>query len=160
MEWACELPAMWWLDLCKLALQFLGAVVVARLTVRWALGRHKTEKTWERQSDALASVIHSINEMMRVNASWMKEACGAEFSEGYSVQLSARYTSAKTEFERVAATASLVLPANITDIIDRLDRDLRRQFEFWVEELENESRILLKARDELTKSGRALLKTS
>ena len=37
------------LELAKLAAQFFGALVVARLAVGWALRRYKTEKTWERR---------------------------------------------------------------------------------------------------------------
>jgi hypothetical protein len=47
-------------DIVKLAIQFIGALVVARLTVQWALGRFKREKKWEREVTALADVVGAL----------------------------------------------------------------------------------------------------
>ena len=34
-------------ELSKLAVQFIGALVITWLAVKWALSRYKAEKTWE-----------------------------------------------------------------------------------------------------------------
>jgi hypothetical protein len=34
-------------EVIKLIIQFIGALLIARLTVQWAMGRFKSEKNWD-----------------------------------------------------------------------------------------------------------------
>ncbi|TIT23911.1 MAG: hypothetical protein E5W70_05915 [Mesorhizobium sp.] len=126
-------------DLAKSAFQLLGALLIARLTVGWALSRFKYEKAWERQSEALANVVAALAEMRRVNDKWTDEAyLGRDFAEEFSKALQLRYQDAKREFERVAAVGVLVLPAEIADILLKLEADLDGgTYDSWQEELDS-----------------------
>jgi hypothetical protein len=75
-------------EVIKLIVQFSGALIIARLTVQWALGRFKTEKSWERQTTAFAEILASLRETIRVLDKWIGEELGeVEWSKDYKNQI-------------------------------------------------------------------------
>ena len=99
----------------KILIQILGGGFVAWLTVKWALKRFKSEKAWERQTNALADVIAAVTEMRRVTNSWIQIAASqSEPPAEYEDRLKARYEAAKSRFEDVASVAVLILPIEIS----------------------------------------------
>ena len=57
------MPPNWEFEVYKLIAQLGGALLIARLTVYWALSRFKSEKLWERQSAALSEVLQAVTEL-------------------------------------------------------------------------------------------------
>lgn len=114
-------------EFAKIAVQLAGAVLVARLAVTWALKRYKTEKAWDREMEALANVVQALSEMDRVIFKWMQEyARETEFSDQYSEELETRYREARRKFETTAAAAAILLPKEINEALDNLDRQLNQ----------------------------------
>lgn len=153
------MPKDWWFEIGKLVLQLGGGLAVARLTVSWALRRYKSEKMWERQSQALGDVVFAVQEMQRVIDRWGEEDQERRYTEEYSRSLSERYASAKREFERVAAIGQVVLPEDINRIIQTLDKNLNepREFDWWPDEVTELDGFVSKANSEIIARGRKLV---
>jgi hypothetical protein len=54
-------------DILKLAMQGIGALVFARMTVVWAIDKFKSQKRWERDASTYAGTVAALREMKRVN---------------------------------------------------------------------------------------------
>lgn len=134
-------------EIAKLVLQFVGALFVAWCTVRWALGRFKTEKMWERQASAIAQVLSSMREMQRVLDKWYDgQIKGIDYTAAYSQKLLDRYALAKSKLEEVSAIAIVILSPSIAEILLAFERKLADdEYESWAEEIEHEGAALTKA---------------
>ena len=128
-------------EIVKLCLQFAGALLIARLTVSWALGRFKTEKSWERKVTAMADVLSALREMLRVLSIWEdREIRKASENERYEAELRQRWQTAEEKFKEVSSVAILVLPQEVADRIEALEKALaNRQHESWFDEIEANS---------------------
>jgi hypothetical protein len=148
-----------WLELLKLAAQLVGAIVVAKLAVQWALERFKSEKSWERQLSALTDVIAALGAMTRVAKSWMSdyydESRPTKEREEEQMKL---YRGGELLLQSVAATARLILPSKLADHISQTENKLKSigdnpNYEEWlIMELE----ILEERTDELIVMGRSI----
>ena len=125
-------------ELSKLALQFCGALLIAWLTVRWALARFKSEKAWERRIGAMADILSALREMYRVLAIWEdRELRGLDRNEEYEEKLRTRWQEAEAKFKAVSAIAILVLPQEAADRIEKLERSLADEnYDSWLEEIQ------------------------
>ncbi|MBD8065627.1 hypothetical protein IC608_09075 [Devosia sp. PTR5] len=141
-----------------MAMQFLGAIAVAWLAVRWALGRYKSEKLWERRTAALFDLLTAVAEVQRVNSEWLlQELVRHDFNSTYAERLSSAYWSAKQRIDEVASIADILLPEArdaISDLRAVLDRDGTPD-DPYQELLEERDVALLKARKSLIEIGRA-----
>lgn len=111
----------------KLSAQFIGALVVARLAVNWALRRYKSEKTWERRLAAYVDAVAALSEMRLVVGRWMDEI---ENRREPSVEVTAkqrdRYQSARRRLEERMAAALMLLPGETADLLSGLGRKIEK----------------------------------
>jgi hypothetical protein len=144
-------------EIGKLATQFVGALVIAWLTVRWALGRYKSEKTWERKLAAYADAVSSITEMQAVVGEWFGEAIEDRqpSAEQQSFQQQ-RFQTARRRLDESIAAALLLLPKQTADLLHQLKRDLQatRRASSLEQRLDDQYGVLQKARSALIDQGR------
>ena len=130
----------------KMAAQLGGALIIARLTVTWALSRYKGEKMWERRTTALADVLSAMREMSRVVDRWLAEENeGLKYSETHKEDLRERYRMSRRKLENVAAIAILIMPGPIADSLKVLEDGLNAQRFDWLDRLEAEQKLLSNA---------------
>lgn len=114
-----------WIELLKLGAQLVGAAVVAKLAVRWALERFKTERSWERQMAALVDVVTAMGAMERV----AKQRLDDFFSESRTgetrmLELRELHREAELKLQEVSAAARLTLPRRLADHISQTEDGL------------------------------------
>lgn len=115
------------IEAVKLAAQLIGAVVIARLTVSWALSRYKAEKLWERRLGAYADAVTAISEMRTVVGQWFDDAITrSERSEEITALLATRYRTARKKLEEGLSAGLLLLPQETADLLSKLIEDLDR----------------------------------
>ena len=115
-------------DLAILLLQLSGALLVARLAVRWALRRYKSEKTWERRVSAYAEAIESLAAMKKILGVWEDQAlCHSTPSDEYERDLNSAFSASKRQLEKVTAVAKLLLKKNASDILVDLEMAMRAE---------------------------------
>lgn len=148
------------LELAKLAAQFLGALVVARLAVGWALRRYKTEKTWERRLSAYVDGLSALGEMRLVVGRWHDELItDRHVSDEQSAAQLTRYQAARRRLDEGVAVAALLLPTESAGLLAGLDRSLEasRAGHDQVDDLDRQYGVLDQAMKEFTRHGRAAL---
>ena len=146
----------------KLIAQFGGAIVVARLTVRWALSRYKSEKVWERQLVAYSDAISGISELRRLNAAWFNDALlKIDRTQDAVVQRQQEYKAARRKVEEAIAIGILLLPVETQEILETLLNalDERGLHNTWEDELEHDGAALKDAQAKLIRAGRPILGT-
>jgi|GEM_PF-2873025 len=154
-EWLADLNKT---EIVKLLLQMGGALIVARLTVFWALRRYKSEKAWERQHDTLTTAVQAISELQRVVDEWANEDEERNYPEEYSDTLRARFATAKRDLERVTAAGRLILPDNINSVLETLIRDLNAPAEWdWWPDRVSELKSYVEKASGIIPAGRRLL---
>lgn len=146
-------------EIFKLIIQFAGALFIAWLTVRWALGRFKTERTWERQTKALADVLVALREMEFINNAWLDEELHRRSYVDDEDQApdprSEKHQAAHRQLREVAAIAAIVLPEEINAVIRQIETDLARDdHNTWQDQLDHDGAILKEARQQLLTLGR------
>ena len=115
------------LEVARLAAQLIGALVVARYAVNWALTRYKSEKTWEQRLLAYVSTIVALSEMRLVVGQWIAELeQHRDPPEDVQESQRERYNTAKRRLDEGSATARLLLPAPVSDLLDGIDKTMRR----------------------------------
>lgn len=104
-------PDNWLFETIKLLAQLGGALLIAWLAVRWALGRYKREKAWDRRLQAFADLVQVLGDMISIQLRWIHELeTHGSFSEEYSAKLSERYQSARFRLDEARSNAMLLLP--------------------------------------------------
>lgn len=144
----------------KLALQFLGALAIARLTVTWALRRYKAEKSWERRLAAYVDVVTAIGEMQHVIRRWMTDVEEhRDPSEDWNKAQRERYQAARRRLDEGAAAASLILSRETTATLSALRRDLENAPDRhdYYKSLEHDYDLLAKALKSVVEQGRGSL---
>ncbi|HWU96658.1 MAG TPA: hypothetical protein VN029_13755 [Sphingomonas sp.] len=112
-------------EAAKLALQFGGALLIARLAVVWALRRYKAEKSWERRLAAYVDVVTAIGEMLHVVGRWMSDVeDDRNPTEEWNKAQRERYQAARRRLDEGAAAASLILPQETTATLTQLRKEL------------------------------------
>lgn len=144
-------------ELVKLALQLSGALIVARLAVKWALNRYKSEKTWERQLSAYADAVTAVSEMRLVVGRWIDDEIeNKQASDEHDAEHAQRYRSARRRLEEGLAAAVLILPNRTSGALKQLmiDMDNAPRAENYLDHLEGQYTLLNKAANEVTEQGR------
>ena len=147
-------------ELVKLALQFSGALIVARLAVKWALNRYKSEKTWERQLSAYADAVTAISEMRLVVGRWIDDEIeNKQASEERNAEHAQRYRSARRRLEEGLAAAVLILPNQTSDGLKQLmiDIDNAGRGDNYLDDLESQYSLLNQTSNDLIEQGRKYL---
>lgn len=112
-------------EAAKLLAQLGGATVVAWLGVRWALGRYKSEKTWERRFAAFADILATLSEIQRVLDEWQEaEAIDRMLPGEKGRTLRADYDLALKSIAIAQGQAGIILPEEVGAILRRVPTDL------------------------------------
>lgn len=155
----------WSLEILKLAAQLVGALGVSWLTVRWALGRYKSEKMWERESAAIADLVGALGEIEGALRFWIRlELHRTQYTEEWLEYRSKRYRSVRERFDAVHAVASLMLPedlaAQVSAFAALMDEELE-DHEYFVGRYEAQIAALVPLRANVVAYGkRRLLRNS
>lgn len=148
-----------WLELMKLAAQLIGAIVVAKLAVQWALERFKSEKSWERQVAALTDVVAAMGAMTRCAKRWLNDYYqDGQPTKAREAELMKIYRDGELLLQQVSATARLILPKVLADHIANTEESLETttdvpNYEEW---LLLELEILETSIDDLIAMGRSI----
>ncbi|WP_156460504.1 hypothetical protein [Devosia sp. Root635] len=157
--------AQFWAETAKLIAQLGGALLIAWLTVRWALGRYKSEKMWEREAAAMFDVLGAIADMKDVNSEWLNQLLRDQNAEeminadaGVEAErdaaLLSRWRDAKRRLDGVSAVASVVLSPKAEEALGKLNASLSRPFEDYIDDLTSTDTALRTARATLIGIGR------
>ncbi|MGY8633824.1 hypothetical protein RAD15_15210 [Bradyrhizobium sp. 14AA] len=120
--YAADTKQIW--DVLKLAVQGIGALIIARLAVVWAVETFKSQKSWERDATTFSNLLAALREMHRANdILWDDVVHAKDYTEKYLEEVKGRWSTAKKKFEDAAA-ASIFLPREISSVILQLEADL------------------------------------
>lgn len=148
-------------ELVKLVLQLSGAVIVARLTVSWALKRYKSEKTWERRMTAYIDALGAIGAMERISGRQFDRAIvGRDTSpEQDEIELE-EWRSSRRRLNENIVSARLLFSEKTSVILADLDNAMfsAAQNDFYVESLDDTFGALRAAKEALIEDGRTTLK--
>lgn len=126
--WAEVMPIDWMSvggEVLKMVAQLGGALVIARLAVTWALGRHKSEKIFERTILAVADLQSSLLKMQRAARLLYREAINEiELPTAYGRDLGDTWNVEERKFQEAAAVAMLFLPDDAAEVIGDLRKAL------------------------------------
>ena len=147
-------------EIGKLIIQFLGALLIARLAVRWALSRYQTEKMWERRLSAYSDVMAAVGDMKRLNRLWFEDAVTQkDRPEDVREAQGERFKKARRRLNETIATANLLLPKPTQDTLAELDRALSHMPETgYLDALDQHYSAIQSALKALTAQGRSALK--
>jgi uncharacterized protein YeeX (DUF496 family) len=157
--------SQFWGEVAKLVAQLGGALVIAWLTVRWALRRYKSEKMWERESVAMFDVLGAIADMKDVNSAWLDQLLRDQNVEEIistdpkaeaerDAALLSRWRDAKRRLDGVSAVASIVLSSMAEEALANLNAKLSQPFEDYIDDLTSTDVALSTARATLIAIGR------
>lgn len=148
-------------ELVKLVLQLGGAVIVARLTVSWALKRYKSEKTWERRMTAYIDALGAIGAMERISERQFDRAIeGRDTSPPQDEIELEEWRSSRRRLNENIVSARLLFSEKTGIILAYLDKAMASaaQNNFYVESLDDTFGALRAAKDALIEDGRKTLK--
>ena len=152
------------IEIAKLCLQFLGALLVAWLTVKWALSRYKSEKSWDRRLSAYVDAITAIREMKLVAGKWYDQEISdyQVADEKYEEEQSVRYRAARKRLDEALATATLLLSEQDSNILQNLTQHIDNEgsSQSLAENLDKEIGMLNRTLKLITTSGRNALDLS
>ena len=138
-------------EVIKLIVQFVGALFIARLTVQWALGRFKSEKSWERQTTTFAEVISALREFERIlDQLYQDEIHARSYSDEFLNRLNKRHQEIRNRYQEASSLAAIILPDDISDIIVKLEAALADgNYDSRLEAIDNELHLVTTALKEL-----------
>jgi hypothetical protein len=115
------------IELAKLIIQIIGALLIAKLTVNWALDRFKSEKFWERRLSAYGEIISSLTEIRSAldeRIDDFKEE--PELTPEDEERITQRAQKAMIRLGDIHATATLLLPRETERTLTRFGEQLQR----------------------------------
>lgn len=116
-----------WGETLKLLIQLGGAYFIAKLTVGWALGRFRTEKAWEREVAVMVDLVRNLKELRRLAASQRDQlASPSVFSDTSANDALERILQLHEERESLSAAVRLMMPRDVSPLVERLDSRLRK----------------------------------
>ncbi len=142
-------------EIARLITQLVGALMVARLAVNWALDRYKKEKIWEKRLGSYADVVAALGEMLRLNREWRRASLSNTDDETQNDR-SLRFKEAKLKLNEVSAVGRLILPSRAQLILTELEDDLNAtpRFDTRADALDWQREILYNTLDRLIELGR------
>ena len=137
-------------DVLKLAIQGVGALIIARLAVVWAVETFKSQKSWERDATTFSNLLSALREMNRANdILWDDVIQAKNYTDQYLAEVRARWSTAKKKFEDTAA-ASIFLPDEISSIILKLEADLANaHYDTYQEHIDGDGYLISQALKQL-----------
>ena len=142
------------------------AFLAAWLTARFAFGRFRDEKVWERKIAAYAAFFDALHDMEK----WYDENFDAviqsrDLGEEREKALGDTYDTAKAALRRRMEVEAWLLSASTQAVLDQMFRSLSAHHVDWFEMLDNnlnalhqaKQRLRLEAQRELHPSWRSLL---
>jgi len=116
-----------WGETFKLLAQLGGAILIARWTVKWALGRFKSEKTWERELGVMVDLVRNLAELRRL-AFIHRGQVGAPIPLGEELvkDLLERARQQSADRDSLSAAVRLMMPRDAGPVVDRLDSRLKK----------------------------------
>ncbi|MGO6665140.1 hypothetical protein [Rhizobium ruizarguesonis] len=151
-------------EIAKLGAQLSGAAFVGWIAVRWALARYKAEKIWDRRLSAYTEVISAFAQMQRVLAEWEDVAIThRDPSDDETSQLRQEYDVAEKSIRAVQGIAELLLPAEISSILQTIERDLYRAAQgadTWFGSIDARWAVIEEAKTKIVKISKSELGTA
>ncbi|MBB3948443.1 hypothetical protein GGQ73_004430 [Rhizobium skierniewicense] len=149
----------WWVvvfDFAKIVVQAGLALLVAWSAVKWALGRYKKEKHWEKKLAAYSDVLAATGTMNQIINEWIRE----EALDGSSAtdDKGTRYRVLMRKLEETIPVAAFILPPEAAALLAKLQTDLHESSNIdrsWMSTLQQEWSILERTRTQLMKLGKA-----
>lgn len=134
-----------WAETSKLVVQLAGGLLIARWTVKWALGRFKSEKTWERELGVMVDLVRNLAELRRL-ATVHRGQVGrpVPLAEDLVEDLLERARQANADRESLAAAVRLMMPRDAGPVVERLDARMKKagehlrsgdQLSYWTEQV-------------------------
>ncbi len=134
-------------ELSKMGLQLGAALLIARLTVDWALARYKSEKSWERETQAIADILVALAEMQRgLEQTLSAYAVNREVDTEPHLE---RYRNARRRLDEVGAIAALILEDEIHVSLDVLGSRLKTREDNWVADIASSIEAVSEARSQM-----------
>lgn len=114
-------PNNWIFETIKLVASLAGALLVAWLTVKLALGRYKHEKAWERKLEAYCDLIASLGELHTAQADLnLQLDSRGIFTPEEIVELWSRFGNARSKVVQSRTMSILLLPKESTFAVSNL----------------------------------------
>lgn len=155
-SWATANPQLF--ELIKLVLQFIGALGVARLTVRWALGRFKNEKLFEQKVLSYTKTLSAINEMWTLCDQMMiDEIQHRDRSAEFEKDRRQRYYNAQRDFYSALSLGELIFSDELNGILEKALRGFDDRHKSFQDEMEYKCSRLAKAKEAVIAEGKKLL---
>ena len=132
------------LDILKLAIQGIGALLIAHLTVHWAIQTFKSQKSWERDATTYAELVAALREMKRIHNIWLNhEFRTIEYTKEFLEAASLRWDKASAKFGDAAAR-SIFLPEPIYTAVLKLEICLAEEtYDSSLDELDSQSAAVI-----------------
>ena len=138
------------------------AILTAKLTVNLSVEQFRTQKWWEKKSEAYSKIVSCLSRLLYCYREWMKAYDGSnprEMSDSKKVGLSDKYNLAIEEFHEAANSSVFNISEKAADAVLKLRDELEYEFDstdwyedakYYCELLENCIRdIKVYARDDL-----------
>lgn len=147
-------------EVFKLVAQFVGALIIARQAVKWALGRYKSEKIWERRMSAYTDLLVSLAQMDQVLGLWELDALSVplNLSDEEEADILRRYNGARQSIEEAWGAAQIILPDDVATMLASFSTDIdnarHRGRHDRMEAIGEEWVILQKARNKIVAAAK------
>jgi hypothetical protein len=101
------------------------AVLTSWLTVRFSLGRFRSEKWFERRLDSYTKVIEALHFMNHCTETEMRaEVEGYEIDEKAKAELLASYAKGRSELRRLTDMGALIFSPEAVALLDTINSEL------------------------------------
>lgn len=144
----------------KLFAQAGFALFIAWRAVKWALGRYKAEKHWERKLGAYSDVVMAMGTLLNVLAAWEDQEITERGPRGITPEEQrTAYWSARRKLEEAQSVAMLLLSPPVAERIKTLVQGLARiddadHYTSFVDKIDDEWNLITAARDGIVGIGR------
>ncbi|MEY9365316.1 hypothetical protein ABH994_008095 [Bradyrhizobium yuanmingense] len=140
-------------------LSAIAAFVESWLAARFALGRFRSEKIWERCAGAYSAVFAALHRHWLWYSTHQHALMhGKDLSKEETERLSAAYDQAQADIQTTLASETWPVSDPFRQRLDRLERELRKRSDDWFSHLENNESALRAAIDDLRTISREELK--
>ena len=114
-----------WQPLLNILAGIPVAVLTSWLTVKFSLGRFRSEKWFERRLDAYTKVIEALHFMNHCTDMEMKaEVEGYEIDEKAKAELLASYAKGRSDLRRLTDMGALIFSPEAVALLDTLNNEL------------------------------------
>lgn len=148
-----------WGEVAKMAAQFAGATLIAWLAVRWALGRYKTEKAWDRRATEIFGILDTLTDLEDLVGDWLEEEIQNAKPADDGGRGRARFEAARARIRQAAAISRVVLPERFEKLFQELSNSLDYSPEDdYAAAYQLELSAIRKVRDEIATYGKVTMR--